>query len=191
MYERPSPTRGCSIASIRDSHVNHRGRGGHGVPILKRTFVIDSGLSPAEVVARLKPTVKHAAGFWGWLDFWLTWDGLSKAKFAGTLGELQFRLRRVHQLRLIGFVSIAAQGRIAVTATGSRITVAVVPTREELCLLALAGLFIVFTAATSNTIGEAIVASAVTGGVILLFWLTSRARETRETEALLRAILAS
>jgi hypothetical protein len=66
--------------------------------IFNYRFTIDSDLNPRQIVERLDPLVKRAAGFGGWVDFWLAWDGLSKAKFAGVLSEGSFSLRRVHGL---------------------------------------------------------------------------------------------
>jgi hypothetical protein len=153
-------------------------------------FVIETSLSPTQVVEQLSPIVRKVGGFWGWVDFWMTWDGLSKTiKFAGQLGESSFRLRRVHGLRFRHFVSVTARGEIQPVAPGSRIVVTIVPTLEELWPTPLFLLFIAVNAFESTSLVEGLIFVALAAGLPFAWFAHSRARESREAELLLRSLL--
>jgi hypothetical protein len=159
------------------------------VAIFKRTFVIDSGLDRAAAIERLKPLVQQVTGFGGWVDFWLKWDGFSKIKFAGQLGESSFRLRRVHGLRLLDFVSVTARGDVQPAASGSRIVVTIEPTAEQVWPVPVFLLFIAVNAFSSTNVMEGLLFLAIGGGLPLAWFAHSRARESRECERLLKSLL--
>jgi hypothetical protein len=154
--------------------------------------VIESPVSPAEALARLDPIVARVNGFWGWIDFWLRWDGLNKRiKFAGVLDANAFALRRVHGIRFFNFVSVVARGRVDATDGGSRISVSVGPTFEECWYLLLLIPLGVWNVLASSDAAEAIGTSALIIGVPVAWFLYSRSREAKETESRLRAIFPS
>jgi hypothetical protein len=157
--------------------------------LFTKTFVIDSALDRTAVIEKLKPLVKQVKGFGGWIDFWLTWDGLSRIKFAGQLGESSFRLRRVHGVRFLDFVSVTARGDIQPVDSGSRIAVTIAPTAEEVWPLPLFLLFIVMNAFGSANLVEGLLYLAIAGGLPLAWFAHSRRRESRESERLLRSLL--
>jgi hypothetical protein len=159
--------------------------------LFSNSFVIESPLAPAQVAARLSAMTTHVSGFWSWVNFWMTWDGFKKTKFAGRIGTDSFELRRVHGVRLIAFVSVKARGEITGSGTGSTIAVRIGPTREEFWyLLLLLPIFLMaFSGSPAPT--ELALTLGLTVGLPLGWFFVSRSRESAQTEALVRPLLAT
>ena len=133
--------------------------------------------------------VIKAKGFWGWVDFWMTWDGRRHIRFAGELRSDSFALRRVHGLRFINYVSVKARGAIAACENGSRIDVSVSPTLEEFWNLLPVVPVALWVMWGSSTLGERFVAFLLVVGLPFGWFFRSRSREIAETEAQLRSLL--
>ena len=153
--------------------------------------MIESKLAPAEVVDRLAAVVSPARGFWGWVDFWLRWDGLkTKIKFAGTVDAESFALRRVHGLRFMNFVSVKARGQITATGAGSHVVVTVSPTLEEFWFMAAVIPLALSIIVGASSFSDAALPLVVAVGIPLTWFFWSRSRESAETERQLRALLS-
>jgi hypothetical protein len=157
--------------------------------LFKKAFVIETSLSPAEVLNQLAPRVITVQGFWGWVNFWATWSGQKNIRFAGRLEGQEFGLRRIHGLRLIDFVSVKARGRIVSEDNGSRIAVSVTPTLEEFWFFPVLMPLAFASVSQSASATENIVSLALIIGLPLGWFFVSRARESAEMEAQLRLLL--
>jgi hypothetical protein len=159
--------------------------------LFQHQFAIATPLKAEAIVERLRPLVLPARpGLFGAIEFAFTWDGTGKTKFAGTLGDSEFSLRRMPALwktwrRQPG---VFVHGRIVQAPSGSVVYCSAGVQAYELGIAAFITIAFLWSNKDARSLGEGLVLGLLplVGWAI---WLAARKFEAGQVEGALLLLL--